>query len=122
VSLRTPEGTTNILQLLGKARLKPSVRATLFRNGMRIFGAPIGVGQGRWPTPAGNFYARDTLTRYRSATYGPIAFAIGARSATRTDWPAGGYIGIRGTDQPSLIPGPVPRLQPVLLDEGPGPR
>ena len=147
VSLRTPEGTTNILQLLGKARLQASglwqrvrlavlpngttgwvprsalggpvlrdtrlvvdrghFRATLFRDGVRVFSAPVGVGEAQSITPAGDFYVRDVLTRYRSPTYGPIAFGTSARSATLTDWPAGGYIGIHGTDQPGLIPGAI---------------
>lgn len=147
VSTRTPEGTTNILQLLGTARLEATglwqgvrlavlpngttgwvprsglggsvlldtrlvvdralFRAALFRDGVQVFSAPIGVGQAQSPTPTGEFYVRDMLTRYRSRTYGPIAFGTSARSAAITDWPAGGYIGIHGTDQPSLIPGAI---------------
>ncbi len=147
VSTRTPEGTTNILQLLGTARLEASgvwqrvrlavlpndtagwvprsalggsvlldtrlvvdrerFRATLFQDGVEVFSAPIGVGHAQSPTPTGEFYVRDVLTRYKSPTYGPIAFGTSARSAAITDWPAGGYIGIHGTDQPSLIPGAI---------------
>jgi lipoprotein-anchoring transpeptidase ErfK/SrfK len=29
------------------------------------------------------------------------------RSATLTDWPAGGFIGIHGTNRPDLVPGAV---------------
>ena len=43
----------------------------------------------------------------RSAFYGPIALGTSARSATLTDWPGGGYIGIHGTNEPDLIPGAV---------------
>jgi lipoprotein-anchoring transpeptidase ErfK/SrfK len=147
VSTRTPEGTTNILELLGRARrgagglwqrvrlavlpngttgwvprsaLGGSVllgtrllvdrarfRATLFRDGVQMFTAHVGVGRAQWPTPRGDFYVRDVLTRYRNPTYGPVAFGLSARSAAVTDWPAGGYIGIHGTDQPSLIPGAI---------------
>ena len=82
-------------------------RATLLRNGIQVFSAPVGVGQEQWPTPTGQFYVRDVLTRYRSPTYGPIAFGTSARSAVLTDWPAGGYVGIHGTDQPGLIPGAI---------------
>ena len=82
-------------------------RATLFRDGVRVFSAPVGVGESHSATPAGDFYVRDVLTRYSSPTYGPIAFGTSARSATLTDWPAGGYIGIHGTDQPGLIPGAI---------------
>ncbi|MDQ6822156.1 MAG: L,D-transpeptidase family protein [Actinomycetota bacterium] len=147
VSTRTPEGTTNILELLGTARLGRTglwqrvrlaalpngmtgwvpqsalgasteldtelvvdlahFRATLFRDGAIVFRAPVGVGQRSSPTPTGTFYIRDVLTRYRSHTYGPVAFGTSARSAVLTDWPAGGYIGIHGTDQPRLVPGAI---------------
>jgi lipoprotein-anchoring transpeptidase ErfK/SrfK len=79
--------------------------ATLLERGRPVFHARVGVGQSRWPTPRGRFYVRDRLTRYASPTYGPIAFGTSARSETLTDWPGGGYVGIHGTDQPSLIPG-----------------
>jgi len=145
LSTRTPEGTTNVVELLGTARPERSgfwqrirlavlpngttgwvprsalgglisldtrlvvdrarLRGTLLRDGVPIFSAPIGIGGAGTPTPAGEFYVRDVLTRYRSPMYGPIAFGTSARSATITDWPAGGYIGIHGTDQPGLIPG-----------------
>lgn len=39
--------------------------------------------------------------------YGPLAFGISARSAVLTDWPAGGFVGIHGTDRPDLLPGRV---------------
>ncbi len=81
------------------------LRATLYRNGRRIFSAPVGVGKRGTPTPAGEFYVRNKLTRYASPTYGPLAFGTSARSAVLTDWPAGGYVGIHGTDEPQLVPG-----------------
>ena len=81
--------------------------ATLFRRGRVIFRAPVGVGQARWPTPTGSFYVPNKLTHYSNPAYGPIAFGTSARSATLTDWPAGGFIGIHGTDQPELLPGRV---------------
>jgi hypothetical protein len=147
VSSRTPEGTTNILELLGGARRERSglwqrvqlpvlpdgttgwvprsalggsvvldtqlvidrarLSAILYRNDVRIFSARVGVGRAGSPTPGGHFYVRDVVTRYRSAAYGPIAFGTSARSPTLTDWPAGGYVGIHGTDQPGLIPGAI---------------
>jgi lipoprotein-anchoring transpeptidase ErfK/SrfK len=82
-------------------------RATLFSDGEQVFSVPVGVGQPQSPTPIGEFYVRDVVTRYRSPMYGPIAFGTSARSAVLTDWPAGGFIGIHGTDQPGLIPGAV---------------
>jgi hypothetical protein len=82
-------------------------RLTLARSGRVIFTAPVGVGARGTPTPTGEFYIRDRLTRYASPFYGPVAFGTSARSPVLTDWPAGGYIGIHGTNQPALIPGAV---------------
>jgi hypothetical protein len=79
--------------------------ATLFVDRRRVFAAPVGVGTGYWPTPKGEFYVRNKLTRYASAFYGPIAFGTSARSEVLTDWPGGGFVGIHGTNQPELIPG-----------------
>jgi lipoprotein-anchoring transpeptidase ErfK/SrfK len=81
------------------------LRATLYRRGHRIWTAPVGVGKPGTPTPRGEFYIRNELTKYADAFYGPVAFGTSARSAVLTDWPAGGYIGIHGTDAPGLIPG-----------------
>ena len=44
------------------------------------------------------------MTAYASPEYGPLAFSASARSPYETDWPAGGFIGIHGTDHPGLIP------------------
>jgi len=84
-----------------------ALRATLFRDGRPVFRAPVGIGTSGAPTPPGEFYVRNKLTDYRSAFYGPVAFGTSARSPTLTDWPAGGFVGIHGTDQPSLVPGRV---------------
>jgi lipoprotein-anchoring transpeptidase ErfK/SrfK len=84
-----------------------ALTATLLRDGRVVFRAPVGIGTRAAPTPAGRFLVRNVLRRYRSAFYGPIAFGTSARSATLTDWPGGGYIGIHGTDRPALIPGRV---------------
>ena len=81
--------------------------ATLVRDGETIFRAPIGVGTAVAPTPTGSFHVRNKLTRYRSPTYGPVAFGTTAQSKTLTDWPAGGFVGIHGTDYPELLPGRV---------------
>lgn len=84
---------------------RAALRAVLYRGTKRIFSAPIGVGRTKWPTPPGRFIIRNKLTKYASATYGPIAFGTSARSAVLTDWPAGGFVGIHGTNEPNLIPG-----------------
>ena len=83
------------------------LRATLYRDGRPILRAPVAVGMPGWETPRGHFYVRNKLTRYRSPSYGPVAFGTSARSATATDWPAGGFVGIHGTDRPALVPGRV---------------
>ena len=83
------------------------LRATLYRAGRPVLAAPIGVGAPGWPTPRGEFYIRNKLSHYQSAAYGPVAFGTSARSTRATDWPAGGYVGIHGTDQPDLLPGRV---------------
>jgi L,D-transpeptidase catalytic domain len=144
LDLRTPEGTTNIVLVVGE-RMRPAglwVRVrfpvlpndltgwvprhalggyrfvhthlvvdrarftvTLFRDGRKVFSAPVGVGEPESPTPSGEFYIRDRLSGFGDPFYGPIAFGTSARSAVLTDWPAGGFVGIHGTNEPGLIPG-----------------
>jgi lipoprotein-anchoring transpeptidase ErfK/SrfK len=82
-------------------------RLTLLRRGRIVMRAPVGVGRSRWPTPRGTFLIRNRLVRYASPRYGPVAFGTSARSPTLTDWPAGGFIGIHGTNRPDLVPGRV---------------
>jgi hypothetical protein len=79
--------------------------ATLYSGDRQLFQAPVGVGTRAAPTPAGEFYVRLKLSGFNSPFYGPVAFGTNARSTTLTDWPGGGYIGIHGTNAPSLIPG-----------------
>jgi lipoprotein-anchoring transpeptidase ErfK/SrfK len=81
------------------------LQATLYRDGRAVFHAPVGVGGPGTPTPTGRFYIRNRLSRYSSPVYGPVAFGTSARSPTATDWPAGGFVGIHGTDRPDLLPG-----------------
>jgi hypothetical protein len=83
------------------------LEATLYRDGREVFRAEVGIGQSAWPTPKGEFYIRNKLTQYASPVYGPIAFGTSARSSVLTDWPAGGFVGIHGTNQPELLPGRV---------------
>jgi lipoprotein-anchoring transpeptidase ErfK/SrfK len=147
VPRRTPEGTTNIVLVLGNAkrvagRLWVEVRfagvpddargwvprsalggyapvrtrlvvdrerltATLTRGRRRVFRTRVAIGTAPTPTPAGHFYIRNQLSRYRSPFYGPLAFGTSARSPGLSDWPAGGFVGIHGTNRPDLIPGRV---------------
>jgi hypothetical protein len=144
VARGTPEGTANVVLVLGRSHATPAgvwlrarlpggrlgwlprralggyvvvttqlvvdrrrLTATLLRDGRPVFRAPVAVGRPSSPTPAGRFYVRDVLRDYRSAMYGPLAFGTSARAPGVTDWPAGGFVGIHGTDHPELIPGRV---------------
>lgn len=81
------------------------LRATLLRDGRRIWSAPVGVGAASTPTPAGRHWVRTRLRGLRGRSiYGPWAFGTSAYSVL-SDWPGGGVIGIHGTDEPELIPG-----------------
>jgi lipoprotein-anchoring transpeptidase ErfK/SrfK len=84
-----------------------ALTATLLRDGRRVLRVPVAIGTPSAPTPAGTFVVRNVLRRYTSRFYGPVAFGTSARSATLTDWPGGGYVGIHGTDRPDLVPGRV---------------
>lgn len=78
-------------------------RATLYKNGRRIWQAPVGVGKASTPTPKGSFYVRERL-KGDGKVYGTWAFGTSAY-ASISDWPHGGVVGIHGTNQPHLIPG-----------------
>lgn len=144
VARRTPEGTVNVVLVLGRSHVTPTgvwlrarlpggrvgwlprralggyaivttqlvvdrrrLTATLLRHGRRVFRAPVAVGRPDSPTPAGHFYVRVALRHYRSPMYGPLAFGTSAHAPGATDWPAGGFVGVHGTDRPELIPGRV---------------
>jgi lipoprotein-anchoring transpeptidase ErfK/SrfK len=82
------------------------LQARLVESGHTIFTTRIGIGARGTPTPHGNFYVIDRLTDLAAnGPYGPLAFGTSAKSATLTDWPGGGVVGIHGTNQPNLIPG-----------------
>jgi hypothetical protein len=83
------------------------LRATLDVDGKPVFTTIVGVGHTYWPTPRGEFYIRSKLTNFNDPFYGPVAFATSARSATLTDWPGGGFVGVHGTNQPQILPGHV---------------
>jgi hypothetical protein len=83
------------------------LRATLTRDGVPVFKTIVGVGKSIWPTPRGQFYIRDKMTSFGNPVYGPVAFGTSARSAVLTDWPGGGFVGVHGTNEPSILPGHV---------------
>ena len=87
-------------QLVVKRKTK---RATLFKNGRKIWSAPVGVGKASTPTPKGKFWIREKLKGDNKA-YGPVAFGTSAYSSIR-DWHGIPVVGIHGTNQPGLIPG-----------------
>ena len=80
-----------------------ALRATLYREGRRIWTSRIGIGAPGTPTPAGRFWIREVL-RGDGGLYGPWAFGTSAYSRL-SEWPGGGVVGIHGTNQPYLIPG-----------------
>jgi len=110
-----PNGTTGWVPEAALSELQPvntwlkistkTYKATVIKNGKRVFSANVGVGQSQWPTPHGQFYIRAKLTGYSNPVYGPLAFVTSATSDTLTDWPGGGIVGVHGTNQPGLIPG-----------------
>jgi hypothetical protein len=80
-------------------------RATLRRDGRRVWRARIGHGAPGMRTPRGRFYIREKMRNLGgSPIYGPWAFGSSAYSSL-SDWPGGGVVGIHGTNQPWLIPG-----------------
>ena len=82
-----------------------TLRATLYRDGRRVWSSAVGVGTAATPTPAGHFWIRSRLRGHRgNPVYGPYAFGTAAYSVL-SDWPGGGVIGVHGTDRPDLIPG-----------------
>jgi hypothetical protein len=86
---------------------RAKLTATLKRDGVTIFGTHVGVGRSVSPTPRGEFYIRDKLTKFDDPSYGPVAFGTSARSAVLTDWPDGGVVGIHGGAEPQILPGRV---------------
>jgi lipoprotein-anchoring transpeptidase ErfK/SrfK len=102
---RSQLGTFNAVETFLKIQRR-KFRATLYDGGRRLWSSRIGIGQARWPTPAGHFYARERLIpKNTNSVYGVFAFGISATSPVLTDWPGGGIIGIHGTNEPGLIPG-----------------
>lgn len=81
------------------------LRATLYRRGRPIWSTPVGIGKPSTPTPAGHFWIREKFRTHAPASlYGPVAFGTSDYSVL-SEWPAGGVVGIHGTDEPSLVPG-----------------
>lgn len=83
-----------------------TLRATFYRDGRVVWTSRVGIGTPATPTPAGRFYIRQRLRNAGgNPAYGPWAIGTSAYAPGLTEWPAGGVIGIHGTNQPQLIPG-----------------
>jgi L,D-transpeptidase catalytic domain len=93
---------THLLIVVNRERL----RMSFYRDGRRVWSAPVGVGKPNTPTPAGHYWIDE---RFKigdpSSGYYPYAFGTTDYS-TLTDWPGGGIVGIHGPyyDAPG-IPG-----------------
>jgi lipoprotein-anchoring transpeptidase ErfK/SrfK len=78
---------------------------TVFKGGKEIMRESVGIGQDRYPTPTGTFFARE-LARPSNprGSYGPWAFGLSGYSNVLTKFGRGdGQIGIHGTNQPKLL-------------------
>lgn len=84
------------------------LRMYLFSDGRLVWQAPVAVGKGSTPTPAGQFWIREAFAvDDPQSGYWPYAFGTSDYSML-TDWPGGGVVGIHGPYyQPQDIPGRV---------------
>ena len=64
-----------------------TLRATLYKNGKKVFQAPVGVGKSSTPTPGGKFWIREKLKGF-GPVYGPLAFGTAAYSTKLLQGPA----------------------------------
>ncbi|MDW5598148.1 L,D-transpeptidase [Conexibacter stalactiti] len=84
---------------------RSALTATLRRGGRVVMRVPVGVGAAATPTPPGRFWVREKLRFRLQPLYGSFALGTSAYAPTLTEWPAGGVVGLHGTDEPWLIPG-----------------
>ena len=82
-----------------------TTRMTLYRDGLAVWNAPVGLGRPGLSTPAGRFYVTEKLQTIGGPVYGPYALGTSAYAPTLAEWPGGGVVGIHGTDEPQLVPG-----------------
>src|SRR5919201_4594332 len=83
-----PNGTTGWVGRKVVGRLHPvrrwltidrtRLRAQFYRDGRRIWGAPVGIGKPETPTPNGLFWVREEFELPNQAFYGPYAFGTSA--------------------------------------------
>ena len=90
--------------IVDRARLTADAAAQRPRRVPR----PVGVGRAGDPDAGRATSTSATASRATPARPTGRSRSAPARGrATLTDWPAGGYVGIHGTDRPELIPGRV---------------
>jgi len=64
----------------------------------------VGIGVGDTPTPVGKFYLASLLKPPSpNSVYGTYAYGLSAFSDKLVNWPAGGIVGLHGTNDPSSI-------------------
>jgi hypothetical protein len=81
-----------------------TLRITFYKDGRKLFRAPVGVGKASTPTPRGHFFIDRKEGEVFGPAYGPHVMFTDAFSVL-PDWPGGGAIGIHGTSEPGLVPG-----------------
>ena len=93
---------THTLLVVDRERL----RMYFYRDGRRIWSAPVGVGKPSTPTPAGHFWI-DERFKLSDPSSGYYPYAFGTTDySTLSDWPGGGIVGIHGPyHEPQSIPG-----------------
>jgi hypothetical protein len=82
---------------------RANLTLTLYRGGQEVFRPPVGAGEPGTPTAVGQFDSRERQSALANPECGLLAFGTSARPEHETDWPAGGFIGLHGTDQLQLI-------------------
>jgi lipoprotein-anchoring transpeptidase ErfK/SrfK len=83
---------THLLIVVDRERL----RMSFYRDGRRIWSAPVGVGKPGTPTPAGHYWI-DERFKISDPSSGYYPYAFGTTDySTLSDWPGGGIVGIHG--------------------------
>jgi lipoprotein-anchoring transpeptidase ErfK/SrfK len=77
-------------------------RLDLYERGQKKSSYPIGVGTGDNPTPPGDYYI-TLKVKPMNRVYGALVMTLSGFSEKLTNWPAGGQLGIHGTNDPSSI-------------------
>jgi hypothetical protein len=62
---------------------------TLYKSGVAVFSAPVGVGTPAYPTPTGHYFVA-LFAAPPSPGYGPFVMVLSAHSNTITDWESSG--------------------------------